>query len=122
MDRLWSLGGQLSGVRWGRRYDVLALGFVFEELSPEHRQYLAAGGTGFVLGDGRLNYAPEMITEAYYRVQLGRYLQLSPGIQFIDNPGYNQDRGPAWVAMLRVRLAYEGEAKPSALRGGFKGY
>lgn len=122
VDRLYSFGGQLSGIRWGRRYDVAALGFVIDELSPQHARYLGAGGLGFVLGDGRLNYAPEMVTEVYYRAQLGSFFQISPGLQFIANPGYNQDRGPVWVASLRVRVAYEGESGPGYFGGGFQGF
>lgn len=122
VDRLYSFGGQLSGIWWSRPYDVAALGFAIDGLSPQHAAYLAAGGHGFVLGDGRLNYAPELVTEVYYRAQFTPYFQLSPGVQLIANPGYNQDRGPAWVAMLRVRVAYEGESGPGAFGGGFQGF
>jgi len=58
-----------------------------------------------------------MITKAYCRAQLGPFLQSSPGFQFIDNPGYNQDRGPAWVAIVRLRPAYEGEVLPGKFGG-----
>jgi hypothetical protein len=27
-------------------------------------------------------------------------------VQFVDNPGYNQDRGPAWVFSLRGHLEF----------------
>ena len=42
--------------------------------------------------------------EAYYRLQLGHYLQLSPDLQWIANPGYNRARGPARVVGLRAHL------------------
>ena len=44
--------------------------------------------------------------EAYYRWQAGKHVQLSPGLQFIENPGYNRDRGPARVYGLRLHLQY----------------
>jgi len=35
-------------------------------LGTQHRDYLARGGHGFLLGDGALKYGPERIVEAYY--------------------------------------------------------
>jgi high affinity Mn2+ porin len=113
VDRQLSGGVQLSGVHWGRKTDVLGLGLAVQGLSDPHRDYLAAGGSGFLLGDGRLNYAHEQILELYYRLQLfdalGRVplrLQLSPDFQFIRNPGYNQDRGPVRFYGVRLHLEY----------------
>ena len=113
VDRLLSFGGQLSGVRWRRSNDCLGLGFVVEGLSDPHRDYLAAGGSGFLLGDGRLNYAHEQILETYYRAQwswtLGAAplrLQLSPDFQYVQNPGFNHDRGPVRFYAVRLHLEY----------------
>lgn len=106
VDRALSAGAQLSGIHWGRPEDRVGIGYVVHWLSPAHRAYLAAGGSGFMLGDGRLDYAPEQILETYYRWQVFRYAQAGPDFQFIQNPGYNQDRGPAYVVSFRVRLAF----------------
>jgi high affinity Mn2+ porin len=106
VDRTLTLGGQVSGVRWKRPEDRLGIGFVFNGLSPAHKDYLAAGGSGFMLGDGALRYALEQIGEVYYRIQIGKYMQLSPQFQYIRNPGYNQDRGPARIAGIRLHLEY----------------
>jgi high affinity Mn2+ porin len=113
VDRHASIGGQLSGVHWLRADDRVGVGFVLEGLSAEHRQYLEAGGSGFLLGDGRLNYAHEQIFESYYRVQWSfshaadtLRVQLSPDFQYIQNPGYNQDRGPVRFYSLRLHLEY----------------
>lgn len=76
-----------------------------DRLSASHAAYLAAGGLGFVLGDGRLAYAPERILEAYYRWQPRAWLAISPDVQRISSPGYNRDRGPVTVYGLRVRLS-----------------
>ena len=59
-----------------------------------------------MLGDGQLNYGWEQIFEVYYRIQLGSYVQISPDFQFIQNPGYNKDRGPVEVYSMRVRLSF----------------
>jgi carbohydrate-selective porin OprB len=105
-DRHASLGVQVNGVHWGRGEDRLGLAYGANGLSTPHKNYLAAGGTGILLGDGRLNYGYEQVLEVYYRIQLGSYLQVSPDFQFIQNPGYNRDRGPAEVYGLRARLSF----------------
>ena len=110
VDRHFSAGGQLSGVHWSRPDDRLAVAWVLEGLSTPHREYLAAGGSGFVLGDGALDYARENITEIYYRAQFTLFesvrLQLSPDFQYVRNPGYNQARGPVKFWAIRLHLEY----------------
>jgi high affinity Mn2+ porin len=113
VDRLASAGGQLSGVHWARGEDRLGVGLVLEGLSDLHRDYLAAGGSGFLLGDGRLNYAHEEILETYYRAQwtwahgpVVLRAQLTPDFQYIQNPGFNRDRGPVRFYALRVHVEY----------------
>ncbi len=106
VDRNLSFGTQISGVHWGRREDCLGVGVSIDGLSPEHRRYLELGGSGFELGDGALNYGLEQVFETYYRIQVGKYLALSPDYQFYRNPGYNRDRGPVHIYGLRVHLQY----------------
>lgn len=106
VDRHVSAGVQVSGTRWGRADDRFGISAVQTGIVQIHRDYLAAGGLGFLLGDGHLNYGPEQIAETYYRSQLGPYLQVGPDVQYIRNPGYNRDRGPATVLSLRVNLRY----------------
>ena len=106
VDRHVSVGLQVAGARWRRSQDRLAVAVVAHGLSPDHRAYLAAGGMGFLLGDGQLNYGQERILESYYWLQLERHMALSVGGQVIDHPGYNRDRGPAAVGTLRFNLRY----------------
>lgn len=105
-DQNLSFGGQLSGVHWGREDDRLGMGISYEGLSSEHRAYLAAGGCGFSLCDGALDYGYERAVETYYRAQFGRYVQFGPDFQFIEYPGYNRARGPARIVGLRLHLDY----------------
>jgi len=105
IDQTLAIGGQLTGNKWRRGEDVIGLAFVANGLSQDHRNYLAAGGEGFILGDGRLNYAPEAIGELYYSAKLRKEgLWLSADYQLCLNPGYNKDRGPASIASIRVHV------------------
>ena len=105
-DRTLSGGFQLSGVHWGRQQDHFSLGFAINAISSLHRQYLELGGSGFVLGDGALNYGREQIVEAYYSFVPFEHLTLSPDFQWVRHPGYNRDRGPARFAGLRAHVEF----------------
>jgi high affinity Mn2+ porin len=106
VDRHVSVGLQFAGGHWRRSKDRLGIAVAIDGLSSVHSAYLAAGGLGFLLGDGSLRYGPEILTEAYYRLQLGPWIEVSPDVQFITNPGYNRDRGPATVLTLRFNARY----------------
>ena len=105
-DRHLSVGVQVSGVHWRRAEDRFGVAFGVQGISNLHKRYLAEGGMGMLVGDGKLRYGLEQVLETYYRVQLGRYIQISPDFQCIWNPGYNRDRGPAQVYGLRLHLSY----------------
>lgn len=110
VDNQISAGAQISGAHWRRGHDLLAVALASQGLSAPHREYLAAGGAGFLLDDGRLHYGREQILEIYYRLQLPQAMplkvQLSPDFQLIRNPGYNKDRGPARFWGIRLHLEY----------------
>ena len=99
-------GVQVAGRHWGRAADRLGIAALRHTLNSAHRDYLAAGGLGFLLGDGALRYGPESFVESYYLARLGDYLQVGPDVQYVRNPGYNRDRGPALVTTLRLNLRY----------------
>ncbi|MBS1629651.1 MAG: carbohydrate porin [Bacteroidetes bacterium] len=106
IDQSLAIGAQLKGTPWKRNEDMLGVACVVNGLSREHRDYIAAGGDGFMLGDGALNYSPESILETYYSAQLRKEgLWLSADYQLCLNPGYNKDRGPASIASIRLHVA-----------------
>jgi len=107
IDRSLSFGGVLKGTSWKRADDELGLAFIANGLSADHRDYLAAGGYGFLIGDGRLNYSPELIAELYYKVNaFQKKFWLSPDYQFILHPAYNADRGPVNVFGIRAHVEF----------------
>jgi high affinity Mn2+ porin len=106
IDQSASLGYSLGGKRWKRPDDRIGVAVVVNGLSPDHRNYLAAGGSGFILGDGALNYGLESIAEVYYSFHYNKYFFISPDYQFIMNPGYNKDRGPINVFGVRAHVEF----------------
>jgi len=88
-----------------RESDELGLATVVNGISTQHQNYLKAGGYGFIIGDGNLNYSPEWVTEFYYKINLFYSgFWLTPDYQFIVNPAYNKDRGPAHVFSIRAHI------------------
>lgn len=106
IDRSISSGTIIKGGTWGRSRDALGIALARNYLSAEHRDYLAAGGLGFFIGDGQLNYAPETIVETFYSWNAMRQVWVSFDYQRIYNPAYNADRGPANVGSVRLHTEF----------------
>jgi len=102
IDASLSLGLSLKGAKWGRPDDVIGIGGAINALSRDHRDFIAAGGLGILIGDGQLNYRRERILETYYAYALNKQLTLTADYQLITNPAYNADRGP--VSIFSGRL------------------
>jgi high affinity Mn2+ porin len=105
IDRSVSAGVSVAGRSWGRPNDRIGLGGAINGLSGAHRNFLAAGGLGLLIGDGALRYREEKILEAFYACSVSKSTTLTLDYQFVDNPAYNVDRGP--VSIFAVRLHVE---------------
>ncbi len=110
IDRLATGGVSIKGTRWHRKFDVAGTSLTATGLSGVHQQYLAAEGLDFLIGDGRLNYAPEYLWESFYSARLFSGFYTTFDLQRYANPAYNQDRGP--VTVYSVRLHIELGLKP----------
>jgi high affinity Mn2+ porin len=106
VDQTVSAGADYAGTRWNRAQDKVAIAFVSNAIKSDHQEYLKLGGSGFLLGDGNLNYGRETIVESYYTWHAWRGLFYSLDVQHINNPGYNRDRGPAWVGSVRTHVDF----------------
>jgi high affinity Mn2+ porin len=102
IDASLSLGLSLKGAKWGRPDDVIGIGGAINALSQDHRDFIAAGGLGILIGDGQLNYRRERILETYYAFAVNKQLTLTADYQLITNPAYNADRGPAHIFSGRL--------------------
>ena len=106
VDQTFAEGIGARGTWWHRKQDRAGVAFVTNAIKKDHQNYLAAGGLGFLLGDGHLNYGRENILETYYTVHVWRGIYLAPGVQHINNPGYNRDRGPVIVPTFRAHVEF----------------
>ena len=106
IDRSLSGGVLIKGGAWDRGQDTVGIALARNGLSGVHRDYLAAGGLGFFVGDGRLSYRPETILEAFYSLGIAKGAGLSLDWQQIRNPAYNADRGPVGVASIRLHSEF----------------
>jgi high affinity Mn2+ porin len=104
IDRSIALGYSVAHLIFSDRIDEAGIALVVNRLSGIHEQYLEKGGTGFMIGDGQLNYATENILETYYKIAIREVLSLSADYQFIIHPAYNKDRGPVHVFGLRAHI------------------
>jgi high affinity Mn2+ porin len=106
IDATTAAGFLLKGKAWGRPVDEVGLAAVVNGLSNAHKDYLAAGGIGFIIGDGKLNYAPEQIAEWYYNWQAIKGINITLDFQHVQNPAYNMDRGPVFIMGLRAHAEF----------------
>ena len=105
-----SLGTGLSwkGNAWERPKDTLGLGYIYNTISKERRDYLQAGGISFFLGDQQINfkYRPEQVFETYYSMNVWKDFYATLDYQHMMNPGYNADRGHVDFVALRLHVEF----------------
>jgi high affinity Mn2+ porin len=106
IDLTFAEGLRVNGTKWHRKQDRGGIAYVSNGIKKDHQNYLADGGFGFLLGDGRLNYGRENILEAFYTAHVWRGIYIAPGVQHINNPGYNRDRGPVVVPSFRAHVEF----------------
>ena len=106
VDQTVSAGAEYFGSAWDRPNDKVAIAVVSNAIKRDHQNYLRLGGLGFLLGDGNLNYGRENIVESYYTLHAWKGMFYSVDVQHIDDPGYNRDRGPAWVGSVRTHVDF----------------
>ena len=105
-DASLSAGLSLKGGAWGRGKDTVGLALARNMLAADRRDYLAAGGISFFIGDGALRYRPETIFEGYYSWNVWKAVSLTLNYQRIQNPAYNADRGPVDIIALRFHAEF----------------
>jgi len=86
----WSVGAQYQGLVPGRDDDVLAFGVAQGRLSRD---------------GGGLTDSHETVYELYYNAMVAPWLSVSPGMQYVRNPGGAGTRD-AFVAGVRLQVSF----------------
>ncbi len=107
VDETFTPGISFDGKLWHRKSDTFGAALIFNGLSKQHRDFENVGGYAFIIGDGSLpNYSAEEIFETYYQAVLFEHLYLALDYQYVQNPGYNADRGPVNIGSIRVHVEF----------------
>ncbi len=106
VDRAVTAGLSVSGDFWHRKNDTFGVAAALNAISRVHQEFLAAGGTGILAGDGKLTYGFEELTETYYDFEIWEKLRGAVDYQFISHPAFNHDRGPVSVFSLRLHWSF----------------
>jgi high affinity Mn2+ porin len=106
IDESLSGGVSIKGKSWGRPDDTVGIGGAINGLSKDHRDFIAAGGLGILIGDGKLNYRQERVLETYYALAVNKATTLTLDYQLLVNPAYNADRGPVSIYSARAHAEF----------------
>src|SRR5205085_6788151 len=106
IDRSVSAGVSIRGIKWKRPNDNIGIAQVVNGISKDHQTFLNAGLYGFIIGDGKLTYGVESVSEFYYQAQIAKSLYAAFDYQFVNNPAYNKDRGPVHVFAIRGHVEF----------------
>ncbi|HQU05819.1 MAG: hypothetical protein B7Z60_01045 [Ferrovum sp. 37-45-19] len=105
-DASLSAGFSFDGEAWSREGDNVGVGYIQNHINSVRQQFLAAGNYDLFIGDGNLLYAPEEVLETYYRYRIKKGIELTADWQYIQNPAYNQYRGPVNVYAFRLHVEF----------------
>ncbi len=106
VDRTATLGVSVKGESWRRPDDTVGLAGALNGISRVHQNFLAAGGTGILAGDGALTYGLEQILETYYDIKVWKTAHVTLDYQFVNHPAFNRDRGPVSVFGARLHWTF----------------
>jgi high affinity Mn2+ porin len=107
IDRSVEVGVSVKGPRWRRPNDTIGVVAIDNGISATRERYLNAGGLGILVGDGRLPHpGAEQIIETYYSLNVLSQMFVSLDYQWIKNPAYNTDRGPASIYAVRFHAQF----------------
>jgi high affinity Mn2+ porin len=107
IDRTLSGGVSIAGTGWGRPKDRAGFALIANGISSTRQRFLAAGGLGILVGDGRLPHpGTELIGETYYDLAGIGPLHVAVDAQLVINPAYNRDRGPVGILGARIHAQF----------------
>jgi hypothetical protein len=108
VDSSLSTGVLVNGNKWNRADDSFGMSLMIDRISADRLRFLEAGGVSFFLGDGYRGFrsASEQILETFYSLNFAKNNWLTLDWQWIQNPGYNAERGPVNVFGARYHAEF----------------
>ncbi|HOA74852.1 MAG TPA: carbohydrate porin [Phycisphaerae bacterium] len=94
LEHFWSLGTQYEGLLPTRDKDTLGFGVAQAILSRQYRHEINSRADR------------ETVYEAYYAIHVTPWLQITPDVQVITNPGGTKDGRDSIVGSLRLRILF----------------
>ncbi len=103
-----SVGLSLKGGYWERPDDTFGLAGLANGISKTAQEFFQAGGVGILAGDGagHFNYGWEKILETYYDFKIWDGIHGAVDYQYVTNPAFNRDRGPASIFAGRLHWEF----------------
>lgn len=103
-DQVFTVGGQMVGNAWKRNNDVIGVAYGASHVSDDFKDATAQGlvsGVNYVADASFEHYV-----EAYYRYWANKNLSLSPHVQYIINPGGDEDKDDVLIYGMRMQLTF----------------
>ena len=107
-DQTLSLGAEFGGSYWNRAADALGVAVGFNRTSSDFRRdalTLDADGDG-VADYGFKARGTEKMIEAYYRYRINERFEITPDLQWVDNPAGNTAASSATIVGVRAQIVY----------------
>ncbi|WP_288106156.1 carbohydrate porin, partial [Limnobacter sp.] len=106
INKSFATGISINGRAWTRPKDQFGAAVALNALSGPAKSYFASGGSGILIGDGKLNYNTEQIFETFYSMGINDQVTFTVDFQRINNPAYNRDRGPVNLGAIRIHMQF----------------
>lgn len=103
-DQVFTLGGQIIGNSWRRANDVIGIAYGASHVSDKFKDGTSQGLVSDV--DYAADASFEHYIEAYYRYWANKNLSISPDIQYIINPGGDDDKDSIFIYGIRAQIAF----------------
>jgi porin len=87
-----------KGLIPSRDNDTIGIAFDYAQLS--------GGAQQAAIVSGSVGVGAEMVLEVTYQAQITKWLSMQPDVQFVINPGGNQDLKNALVIGLRTAITF----------------
>jgi carbohydrate-selective porin OprB len=95
VEHAWSAGFQCSGKFYGRENDTFGLAYGMAVIGDDWKD-----------ANSRVNAGDEHHVELYYNIKVNDHLNISPDIQWVNNPNGDRDNDDVWAFGIRAQLSF----------------